>query len=125
MVADDFAFPERLSDRITALKPTRHVQLRKFTVLSQLQGMGIGRLLLRAAMQPLGSRISDDSSHPAASTDSSDKERTLLHFDARIKQRGFYERLGFEVLDPEVFLKYGPTGKEVGVEHIRMGAVLG
>lgn len=45
----------------------------------------------------------------------------LLHLDARREQAGFYERRGFSVLDPEVFVKKGPGGQGPGVEYVRMG----
>jgi predicted GNAT family N-acyltransferase len=48
----------------------------------------------------------------------------LLHLDSRRDVAGFYEKVGMKRLSEEVFVKYGPTGKGEGVEHIKMGMLL-
>jgi hypothetical protein len=48
----------------------------------------------------------------------------LFHFDARSTQVELYKHLGFGVLDEERFMKYGSTGREQGVEYVRMGCVV-
>ncbi|RSH76698.1 uncharacterized protein EHS24_005446 [Apiotrichum porosum] len=99
-----------LPNDIKARGPIRQqVQLHKFAVLQQLQGQRIGRRLIERALADLASL---------------DAGRILFHFDARLDQIGFYERLGMRILDPRVFIKYGPTGDGPPIEHIRMGKII-
>ncbi|KAK4684519.1 hypothetical protein P7C73_g5656, partial [Tremellales sp. Uapishka_1] len=85
-----------------------HIKLRKFAVLPSLQGRGIGRQLLEHGLDSLSS----NSSRPTLVAP------ILLHFDARTKQKGFYEKMGMVVLDEKVFINYG------NIEYVRMGTVL-
>ena len=88
-------------------------QLHKFAVLPDCQGRGIGKALLYSALQSLIVQVRQDGGRAF-----------LFHFDARTTQLDMYRHLGFEVLDEERFMKYGSTGKEPGVEYVRMGRVV-
>jgi GNAT superfamily N-acetyltransferase len=84
-------------------------QVHKFAILQEHQGKGIGSALFRYTLQELR------------------RERAgpvLLHLDARVHQRGWYERFGMHVLDEETFVKTGPTGNGPAVEYIRLGIVV-
>jgi GNAT superfamily N-acetyltransferase len=84
-------------------------QVHKFAVLQKYQGKGIGSVLFR---------------HVLAHLQQLEGKPILLHFDARVEQKGWYERFGMQVLDGEVFIKKGPTGNGPAVEYIRLGIVL-
>jgi ribosomal protein S18 acetylase RimI-like enzyme len=94
---------------ITALNPTRHIQLHKFAVATELQGRGIGRNMYEYVRELLAA---------------DDAGVTLLHLDARKSQRGLYEKLGVHVLDDGVRIKRGPGDAGPPVEYIRMGQVV-
>jgi GNAT superfamily N-acetyltransferase len=84
-------------------------QVHKFAVLQEYQGRGIGSALFHHVLehlQQLGGKP------------------ILLHLDARVEQRGWYERFGLQVLDEKVFIKKGPTGNGPAVEYIRLGIVI-
>jgi GNAT superfamily N-acetyltransferase len=84
-------------------------QVHKFALLQKYQGQGIGSVLFRHVLehlQQLGAKP------------------ILLHLDARVEQKGWYERFGLQVLDGEVFIKKGPTGNGPAVEYIRLGIVV-
>lgn len=86
-----------------------HRQLHKFGVLQQLQGRGVGSALLQYAMKAFRG---------------TQRERVLLHLDARANQEGWYARFGIQRLEEGTFTKYGPTGKGPGVEYVHMGIIL-
>lgn len=104
LVRAAFARPDALAPDVRALDA---VQLRKLAVSSELQGQGVGK----AMMAYTAALLAPAPGQPAL----------LLHFDARAAQAPFYEKLGYAVLDPEVFTK--TFGGEV-VSFIRMGKVL-
>lgn len=111
---EPYAHPERLPP---SYRPAVGRQLHKFGVLQSLQGQGVGRQLLFHLVDHLTSEI--------RARGEEQPEPVLLHFDARANQRGFYERLGMEMLDPEIFVKRGPTGDAPPAEYVRMGKLLG
>lgn len=84
-------------------------QVHKFAVLQEYQGKGIGSVLFR---------------HVPEHLQELEAKPILLHLDARVEQKGWYERLGLQVLDGEVFVKKGPTGDGPAVEYIRLGIVI-
>jgi len=84
-------------------------QVHKFAVLQEYQGKGIGSVLFRHVLEHLQQL---------------EAKPILLHLDARVEQKGWYERFGLQVLDGEVFSKKGPTGNGPPVEYIRLGIVL-
>jgi GNAT superfamily N-acetyltransferase len=112
---EPYARPERLPP---SYRPAVGHQLHKFGVLQSLQGQGVGRRLLSHLVDHLTAEIS-------AGGEEQPGNPVLLHFDARANQRGFYERLGMEMLDPEIFIKRGPTGDGPPSEYVRMGKLLG
>jgi GNAT superfamily N-acetyltransferase len=86
-----------------------HYQVHKFAVYKEYQGKGVGSTLFRHVLREvrgMGDR------------------KVLLHLDARVEQRGWYERFGLRVLDEDVFVKTGPTGNGPAIEYIRLGIVL-
>jgi GNAT superfamily N-acetyltransferase len=107
---EPFARPESLPPSCVAANVSR--QLHKFAVHPDLQGYAIGRQLLEHVISHL------------TLTAGEHMDAVLFHFDARANQRGFYEKLGMQLLDPEVFVKRGPTGNGPPVEHVRMGKLL-
>lgn len=111
---EQFSSPSRLPESIRSL---RQYQLHKFAVLPAYQGRGIGRTLLTRSIQALSSRLKE-------AKDGKKEGKFLFHFDARSLQMEFYRHLGFEVLIEETFMKYGSTGKEKGVEYVKMGGVV-
>lgn len=112
---EPYVHPQRLPP---SYRPAVGHQLHKFGVLQSLQGQGVGRRLLSHLVDYLTTEISGRG-------EDKDVEPVLLHFDARANQRGFYERLGMEMLDPEIFIKRGPTGDGPPAEYVRMGKLLG
>jgi GNAT superfamily N-acetyltransferase len=84
-------------------------QVHKFAVYKEHQGKGLGSVLFRHVLEELRSKTEGP---------------LLLHLDARVEQRGWYERFGLQVLDDEVFIKTGPTGTGPPVEYIRLGIVI-
>jgi GNAT superfamily N-acetyltransferase len=84
-------------------------QVHKFAVLLEHQGKGIGSVLFRHVLEHLQQL---------------EEKPILLHLDARVEQKGWYERFGLQVLDEEKFIKKGPTGNGPAVEYIRLGIVL-
>lgn len=102
----------------SASSPPLQVQLRKFAVAPEMQGRGVGGAMLVAAVDEVR-RIRD-----SAAGRTQDPPPALLHLDARREQAGFYERRGFCVLDPEVFVKKGPGGGGPDVEYVRMGRIV-
>ncbi|KAI9638834.1 uncharacterized protein MKK02DRAFT_41859 [Dioszegia hungarica] len=105
-----YAHPHHLDPVITA-RAREHYQLHKFGVLQEYQGRGIGKKLLLEAIRQLRRRIGDEGP-------------VLLHFDARETQIGFYEKLGFVVLEDERIVKRGPTGNGPPVMYQRMGMLV-
>lgn len=87
-------------------------QLRKFGVLAEYQGRGIGKELLLTAL------------HMFRAIKMLRSVSIFVHFDARETQIGFYEKLGFRLLDSERFIKRGPMGEGPPVRYVRMGQVL-
>jgi len=81
-------------------------QVHKFAVFQEYQGKGIGSVLFR---------------HTLGHLQQLEGKPILLHLDARVEQKGWYERFGLQVLDEEVFIKNGPTGNGPPVEYIRLG----
>jgi len=98
-----------LPAHVTDSDPTRHIQLHKFAVATELQGNGIGRKMYEYVRELLAA---------------DDEGVTLLHLDARKSQRGLYERLGVQVLDEGVRIKRGPGDAGPPTEYIRMGEVV-
>jgi GNAT superfamily N-acetyltransferase len=96
--------PSAIADKIQG-----QYQVHKFAVLQEYQGKGIGSVLFRHVLEHLQQL---------------ERKPILLHLDARVEQRGWYERFGLQVLDGEVFSKKGPTGNGPPVEYIRLGIVL-
>jgi GNAT superfamily N-acetyltransferase len=84
-------------------------QVHKFAILQEYQGKGIGSVLFRHTMGHLQQL---------------EGKPILLHLDARVEQKGWYERFGLQVLDEEMFIKKGPTGDGPAVEYIRLGIVI-
>ena len=84
-------------------------QVHKFAVLQEYQGKRVGSVLFRHVLEHLQGLES---------------KPILLHLDARVEQKGWYERFGLQVLDVEVFVKKGPTGNGPAVEYIRLGIVM-
>ena len=84
-------------------------QVHKFAVLQEYQSRGIGSVLFRHVLEHLQQL---------------EAQPILLHLDARVEQKGWYERSGFQVLDEEKFIKKGPTGNGPPVDYIRLGIVL-
>ncbi|GFZ49681.1 hypothetical protein JCM24511_07083 [Saitozyma sp. JCM 24511] len=115
LTLEPYAHPQRLPP---SYRPAVGHQLHKFGVLQSLQGQGVGRRLLSHLVDYLTAETS-------ARGEDKPVEPVLLHFDARANQRGFYERLGMEMLDPEIFIKRGPTGDGPPAEYVRMGKLLG
>ncbi|KAK8849729.1 hypothetical protein IAR55_005064 [Kwoniella newhampshirensis] len=108
--------PSTIAQRL----PPTQIQLHKFGVHPLLQGKGVGRSILNHTIDLLRLRAASLSNDGNAEGTG----RLFLHFDARASQRTFYEKCGMIVLNPELFLKFGSTGKEVGVEYVRMGNIL-
>lgn len=106
LVQEPFTRPNSLKSP----PPPAQVQLRKFAVDGKLQGQGIGRLLFQEAVKTC--------------REVGEGQPVLLHLDAREEQVGFYQRLGMDVLDPEVFGKRGAGGLGPEIPHVRMGKVL-
>jgi GNAT superfamily N-acetyltransferase len=102
-------FKKGLPATIAGLGLEGQYQVHKFAVLQERQGKGIGSVLFRQVLQELREGT---------------EGRVLLHLDARVEQRGWYERFGLQVLDEEIFVKTGPTGNGPAVEYIRLGIVL-
>ena len=98
-------FPPAIAD----LNLQGQYQVHKFAVLRECQGKGIGSVLFRHVLEHLLEL---------------EAKPILLHLDARVEQKGWYERFGLQVLDGEVFSKKGPTGNGPPVEYIRLGIVL-
>ena len=92
---------------------SRHYQLHKYAVLPEYQRRRVGKRLLLHAVEALTESVRQEG-----------EQACLFHFDARLSQIGVYEHLGFGILDEERFMKHGSTGKEVGVEYVRMGKVI-
>lgn len=94
---------------LEGLRPNaQEMALHRFQVLTQLHGRGIGRLLV----ENLISRLRAPGVH------------VLLHFDTRLSQVPFYERLGVRVLDEEKFVKKGRGEDGEAPELIRMGFLI-
>lgn len=89
--------------------PRLQLQLHKLAVKASRQGQGLGKLLMQNLVEILST---DTEVIPNGS-------QALLHFDARLNATSFYERIGMEVLDPEIFTK----GVEK-FEHVRMGRLI-
>jgi GNAT superfamily N-acetyltransferase len=98
-----------LPELVTRQNPAVQVQVHKFAVYSEFQGKGIGSTLFRHVLVEVSRRY---------------ERPVLLHLDARVEQKGWYERMGLKVLDGEVFIKRGPTGDGPAVEYIRLGILL-
>jgi GNAT superfamily N-acetyltransferase len=86
-------------------------QVHKFAVYQEHQGNGVGSAIFRHVLNELQRSEGD--------------LPLLVHLDARLEQRGWYERFGLQVLDSEVFIKTGPTGDGPPVKYIRLGIVIG
>jgi len=84
-------------------------QVHKFAVMQDYQGQGIGLVLFRHVLEHLQQLAA---------------KPILLHLDARVEQKGWYQRFGLQVLDQEKFTKNGPTGNGPPVEYIRLGIML-
>lgn len=109
VVETPYPIPTRLNpELLSKLHGLPQFQLRKFGVLEQYQSKGIGRQLLEGAIKALQAK----------------NRAMLLHFDAREKQIGFYERSGFELLQDDRFEKRGPTGQGPSVIYVRMGKII-
>jgi ribosomal protein S18 acetylase RimI-like enzyme len=98
-----------LPELVTRQHPKVQVQIHKFAVYSEFQGKGIGSALFRHVLAEVSQRYEGP---------------VLLHLDARVEQKGWYERMGLKVPDEEVFIKRGPTGDGPAVEYIRLGILL-
>lgn len=98
-----------LTDFITSHNPNVQLQIHKFAVYPEYQGRGIGSTLFRHV-------LAEVSRHYVGPV--------LLHLDARVEQRGWYERMGLRVLNEDKFVKRGPTGDGPAVEYIRLGTIL-
>ncbi|WWC73628.1 uncharacterized protein I206_107600 [Kwoniella pini CBS 10737] len=86
-------------------------QLHKFAIFSKLQNKSIGKKMFLNCIEILKQKYSNN-------------EKILLHFDARKEQLKFYEKCGMIILDENTFWKFGSTGKEQGVEYIKMGNII-
>jgi len=84
-------------------------QIHKFAVLQEYQRLGVGSVIIRHVLEHLQQL---------------EAKPILLHLDARVEQKGWYERSGLQVLDEEKFIKRGPTGNGPPVEYIRLGIML-
>ena len=103
------AYKKDLAPSVAAISPKNQYQVHKFAVYKEYQGQRIGSNLFR---------------HTLAELRRQHDVPVLLHLDARLEQKGWYERFGLQALDDEVFIKNGPTGKGPAVEYIRLGIVL-
>ncbi|WWD20356.1 hypothetical protein CI109_104832 [Kwoniella shandongensis] len=133
LVHHDYPKPNTLPSHIRSSNPasalpTTQIQLHKFAVHPILQGKGVGRKSLFNAIDHLKSHQSQPTSSQSEQTkgtaEKEERGKVFFHFDARLVQRRFYEKCGMEVLDEQVFEKFGTTGKEPGVKHIRMGNII-
>lgn len=102
-------YKKRLPDPISDMKLSGQYQVHKFAIVQEHQGKRIGSALFRHVLEQLRIDL---------------KGPILLHLDARVEQKGWYERFGLQVLDEEVFVKTGPTGNGPAVEYIRLGIVI-
>jgi GNAT superfamily N-acetyltransferase len=102
-------YKKELPPAIAELNLQGQYQVHKFAILQEYQGKGIGSVLFRHTMGHLQQL---------------EGKPILLHLDARVEQKGWYERFGLQVLDEEMFIKKGPTGDGPAVEYIRLGIVI-
>ena len=103
------AYKKDLPPFVADIPPEKQYQIHKFAVMQEYQGKGVGTVLFRYTLQEL------QHTKPGP---------VLLHLDARVEQRGWYERFGLQVLNEEIFIKKGPTGTGQPVEYIRLGIVV-
>ncbi|KAJ2964118.1 hypothetical protein NQZ79_g1044 [Umbelopsis isabellina] len=76
-------------------------KLGRLAVDLSARGLGLGRRLVEALEQ-----------------DAKAKDMTSIECHAQVAKRSFYEKLGYHVMDETVFI-------EDGVEHVKMGKLLG
>lgn len=103
------AYKKDLPPSVAAISPRNQFQVHKFAVYKEYQGQSVGSNLFRHTLAELGRQ------HDVP---------VLLHLDARLEQKGWYERFGLRALGDEVFIKNGPRGNGPAVEYIRLGIVL-
>ena len=106
--------------------PKTEIQLHKFAVRPDLQGLGVGRAMVAFVMRLLGDTTNGPRVAPPAGFERfAELERPiLLHLDSRYLQRGFYSAIGLGVLDEKTWQFRGVHGDQPLKEYIRMGKLI-
>lgn len=119
-------FEPYLGARDLPAEPKTEIQLHKFAVRPNLQGLGVGRAMVAFVMRLLGDTATGPKASPPAGFERfAELERPiLLHLDSRYLQRGFYSAIGLGVLDEKTWQFRGIHGDQPPKEYIRMGKLI-